>query len=123
GEHGVMRELADGFRYVRDDRPVRALMLLSLVPILLAMPFQMLLVVFAEDVWDVGSSGLGILQAVAGVGGILGSIFVAWRGDTRHKARSMTVSLLAFGGTLFLFAISPWFLLALPLVLLSDVFA
>jgi MFS family permease len=123
GDRGVFGDIADGFRYVRDDPPVRALMLLSLVPILLAMPFQMLLVVFAEDVWDVGSSGLGILQAVAGVGGILGSVYVAWRGDTRRKVRTMIASLLAFGGTLFLFAISPWFLLALPLVLVSDVFA
>jgi len=37
--------------------------------------------------------------------------------------RLMMASLLAFGGTLFLFALSPWFLLALPLVLVSDIFA
>ncbi len=119
----VMGDLTDGFRYVWSDKPVRALMALSIVPILLAMPFQTLLVVFAEDVWDVGSTGLGILQAAAGFGGILGSVFVAWRGDSKRRVRIMLSTLLAFGGTLFLFAISPWFLLALPLVLISDVFA
>jgi MFS family permease len=35
----------------------------------------------------------------------------------------MMASLFAFCGTLFLFALSPWFLLALPLVLVSDIFA
>ena len=119
----VLGDLGDGFRYVWTDRPVRALMGLSIVPILLAMPFQTLLVVFAEDVWHTGSTGLGILQAVAGFGGILGSVYVAWRGDTPRKVRLMLATLMAFGGTLFLFAISPWFILALPLVLLSDVFA
>ena len=119
----VMGDLLDGVRYVRDDPPVRILLLLSLVPIMLAMPFQALLVVFAEDVWDVGTTGLGVLQAAAGVGGILGSIYVAWKGTTPKKLRLMMVSLLAFGGTLFLFALSPWFLLALPVVLISDVFA
>ncbi|MEP6872712.1 MAG: MFS transporter [Anaerolineaceae bacterium] len=119
----VMGDLLDGVRYVRDDPPVRILLLLSLVPIMLAMPFQALLVVFAEDVWDVGTTGLGVLQAAAGVGGILGSVYVAWKGTTPKKLRLMMVSLLAFGGTLFLFALSPWFLLALPVVLISDVFA
>ena len=119
----VMGDLLDGVRYVRDDPPVRILLVLSLVPIMLAMPFQALLVVFAEDVWDVGTTGLGVLQAAAGVGGILGSIYVAWKGTTPKKLRLMMVSLLAFGGTLFLFALSPWFLLALPVVLISDVFA
>ena len=119
----VMGDLLDGFRYVRDDPPVRVLLLLSLIPIMLAMPFQALLVVFAEDVWGVGTTGLGVLQAAAGIGGILGSIFVAWKGATPRKLRLMMASLSAFGGTLFLFALSPWFLLALPLVLIADIFA
>ncbi len=119
----VINDLLDGFRYVKGDREVRILLSLSLVPIMLAMPFQALLVVFADDVWGVGNAGLGILQAAAGIGGICGSVIVAMRGDSTHRLRFMMSSLLGFGGTLFLFALSPWFLLALPLVLLSDVFA
>jgi predicted MFS family arabinose efflux permease len=119
----VFGDIFDGFAYVRGDRPVRALLALSLIPILLAMPFQALLVVFAEDVWNTGSRGLGFLQAAAGLGGIIGSAYIAWMGDVDRKMRVMMSSLLAFCGTLFLFAISPWFLLALPLVLIADVFA
>lgn len=119
----VIGDLLDGLRYVRDDPPVRILLALSLVPILLAMPFQALLVVFAEDTWHVGDSGLGMLQAAAGLGGIMGSMIVAWKGGTKRKLRLMMASLFAFCGTLFLFALSPWFLLALPLVLVSDIFA
>lgn len=123
GQKPVLAELWAGMRYVAGDPPVRALMVLSIVPILLAMPFQALLVVFAEDIWHKGSGGLGLLQAAAGVGGILGSFYVAWRGDSPRRLRLMMASLLAFAGSLFLFAISPWFLLALPLVLIADVFA
>jgi predicted MFS family arabinose efflux permease len=90
---------------------------------MLAMPFQALLVVFAEDVWSVGEGGLGLLQAFAGFGGIIGSFYVAWADQSPRKLRLMMSSLLAFAGTLFLFALSPWFLLALPLVLVADVFA
>jgi MFS family permease len=120
---GVLKDLGDGLRYVKGDAPVRVLLLFSLVPILLAMPFQALLVVFTDDVWKVGDGGLGILQACAGVGGIIGSVLVAWRGETPNKLRMLMASVLGFGGTLFLFALSPWFILALPLVLISDIFA
>jgi predicted MFS family arabinose efflux permease len=98
-------------------------MLFGLVPIVLGMPFQTLLVVFAEDVWDVGSNGFGALQACAGLGGLIGSIMLAFRGQMRRPRNVMFATLCAFGGTLFLFAISTWFQLALPIVLLADAFA
>lgn len=123
GSRPVIRDLIGGMKYVAGDAPVRALMTLSIIPILLAMPFQSLLVVFAEDIWKVGEGGLGVLQAAAGIGGIFGSLYVAWAGETPRKLRLMMSSLFAFTGTLFLFALSPWFLLALPLVLIADVFA
>ncbi len=120
--HTVMEDLKFGFSYVARTPAVRALMVLSTLPMLLAMPFQTLLVVFADDVWHVGNGGLGLLQAVAGAGGLLGSVVVAWHGDTRRVMAVTLSTLLAFAGTLLLFALSPWFALALPLVLLSDAF-
>lgn len=114
-------EMAEGFRYVWQDRPVRALLLMGLIPITLMMPFQTLLVVFAEDVWDTGSRGLGILQGAAGVGGIVGSLVVAWRAKN-PTMRLMLYSLFAFAGGLLLFAISPWFLLGVAMVVFADVF-
>lgn len=119
----VLGELVGGLRYVAGDPPVRALLVLSVIPILLAMPFQALLVVFADDVWHVGAGGLGVLQAAAGFGGIVGSFWVAFVGETPRKLRLMMSALLAFSGSLFLFSLSPWFLLALPLVFAADVFA
>jgi MFS family permease len=119
----VLGDIAYGFSYVARDAPVRVLMLLSIVPMLLAMPFQSLLPVFSEDVWDVGSRGLGILHAAAGAGGLAGSFVVAIWGETHRKLRLMMFSLMAFGITLGLFAISPWFALGVVLVLIADVFA
>ncbi|WP_322796600.1 MFS transporter [Tepidiforma sp.] len=123
GSRPVWSELLGGLRYAASDPPVRALLVLSIIPILLAMPFQALLVVFADDVWHVGSAGLGVLQAAAGVGGILGSFYIAFFGETPRRLRLMMSTLFAFAGSLLLFSLSPWFLLAVPLVLLADVFA
>jgi MFS family permease len=119
----VYADILEGFRYVAGDPPVRVLLVLSILPMLLAMPFQSLLVVFAVDVWDVGSRGLGILQAAAGLGGLSGAFFLALRAESAHKLRMMMTSLLGFGSSLFLFAVSPWFAAGLVMVLVADVFA
>ncbi len=118
----VFSDMAEGFRYVWRHPAVRVLLFLGLVPTLLAMPFQTLLVVFAEDVWNKGEVGLGVLNAVAGIGGLLGSVYVAWSGDSHRRLRLMMASILAFGATLVLFAKSPVFEIALPLILLADIF-
>ncbi len=118
----VFRDMADGFRYVWRHPPVRVLLLFGLVPTLLAMPFQTLLVVFAKDVWNAGEAGLGLLNAAAGVGGLLGSVYIAWSGDSHRRLRLMMASILAFGATLVLFSYSPWIWIALPVILLADIF-
>lgn len=119
----VLGDIAYGMKYVARDAPVRVLMLLSVLTMLLAMPFQSLLPVFSEDVWDVGPRGLGILHAAAGAGGLIGSVIVTIWGETPNKLRLMMTSLMAFGGTLLLFAISPWFALGVAFVLIADIFA
>jgi MFS family permease len=119
----VARNLLEGVRYMGEHRLVLILLLFGLIPMFLAMPFQTLLVVFADEIWGVGSWGLGVLSGTAGVGGILGSMYVAWRSDSHRRARRMLGSMFGFGGFLLLFAICPWFLPALPLILLANVFA
>jgi MFS family permease len=119
----MIHDILYGVRYVKNDPPVRALLLLGIVPTLLAMPFQSLLAVFAKDVWGMGEGlGLGLLNAGAGLGGVMGSFYVAMYGDTPRKRRLMMGSLIAFGVTLFAFASSPWFLLGLAFVLIADIF-
>ncbi len=118
----ILGDIVDGLRYVWQHPPVRVLLIFGLVPTFLAMPFQTLLVVFALDVWNVGESGLGVLNAVAGIGGLVGSVYVAWDAESHQRLRRMMASIFAFGATLLLFSVSPWFLLALPMIFLADVF-
>jgi hypothetical protein len=117
------RNLLEGARYLREDPLVLVLLLFGLIPMFLAMPFQTLLVVFAEEVWDVGSFGLGLLSGLAGLGGVAGSMWVAWRHEAGRRATRQLFSMLGFGGFLLLFAQSPSLWPALPSVFLANVFA
>ncbi len=121
-KHSMLHNMGQGFRYVAENRLVLVLLFFGLVPMFLVMPFQTLLVVFAEDIWQVGAGGLGALSGAAGVGGVLGAAFVAWRSYSTRRLRLMMTSVFAFGLFMMGFALSPWFWLGLPLVLAGSAF-
>ena len=116
----IFANIMAGARYVRDDRLVMMLIFFGLVPMFLAMPFQTLMVVFAEEVWETGSTGLGLLSVFSGVGGVAGSLYLAWHSDSHKRIRRMMVTMVGFGGFLLLFSITPWFSTALGFVFLAN---
>ena len=118
----VLQNMAEGFRYVQENRLVLVLLFFGLVPMFLVMPFQTLLVVFAEEIWEVGPRGFGLLSGAAGVGGVVGAAFVAWRSNSSRRLRLMMGSVFAFGSLMMGFALSPWFWLGLPLMLVGSAF-
>ena len=118
----VWAELAEAIRYLGKDRVVLQLLLFGLVPMFLAMPAQQLMVVFAQQVWHVGSTGFGVLQGVAGAGGVFGAVWVARRKAAGSLAL-MVGSGIGFAVLLGLFALSPSFSLAVVLALAGYVCA
>jgi MFS family permease len=115
--------LVQGFDYLAANRLVLLLLLFGLVPMFLALPFQHLLPAFAARVWGVGSNGLGALSAMVGLGGVVGSLFVAWWGDRGGRLRLQLASMFGFGTLLVAFCWIPHFSSALALVFLANVFA
>jgi MFS family permease len=122
-DRSISRDLVAGMHYVWSNRLILILLVYGLVPMFLAMPFQTLLVIFAEDVWQTGSSGLGILNAAAGIGAVVGSVYVASRGADAGRLRLMMSSVIAFGTLLAAFAGSPWFFPAVGLIFAANIFA
>jgi MFS family permease len=123
GHRPVLASIMDGVRYLRDSKMVMLLLLFGLLPMLLMMPFQTLLAIFAKDVWQVGERGFGLLNMFAGIGGVLGTVIVAVRGEADRRFAWMATSVLAFGVFLGLFSISPFFGLGLALLLVANIFA
>jgi len=113
-------DFKSGFNYIRSTPLILGLLLLGTVPMIFAMPHQTLLPVFADDVWHVGSSGLGVLTAMSGVGGLIGGLAVANMDAYPHKGRAMLLGAMGFGVFLIAFALSPMFEVALPMLLLAG---
>ena len=116
--HGVVENLAEGARYVRQT----PLVLLSCVVVGLAatfgMNFQVLVPPLADDVLDVGASGFGFLMAASGVGSTLAALGVAF---SRHvRARWIAIGAMALGLGGVALAWSPTYEVALIAMLFAG---
>ncbi len=119
----LLADIRYGFSYILHHRPVLICLLFGLLPMFLAMPFQNILVMLAEQSWGVGESGVGILMATGGVGGVFGAIWVVRRGDNAGRMGFMLGSTVAFGVFLALFTLTSNFYLALLPLLIANVCA
>jgi|CXWL01.1.fsa_nt_gi MFS family permease len=95
-----------GFSYIKGDKLVLGLLLLGTIPMIFAMPYQTLMPVFAEDEWKVGSTGLGLLTAMGGVGGLTGTLITANLDRSPRKGWVMLMAAIATGVFLAAFSFS-----------------
>jgi MFS family permease len=109
--------IAEGFRFVRHTPPIRALLMLLGVVSLVAMPYTVLMPVFADQVLHGGARGLGILMGATGVGALLGALTLAARTGVKGLGRWVALSCGGFAVSLMLFACSRSFWLSAALLL------
>jgi MFS family permease len=109
GKTSGARSLLDGLSYIRGNPVLMALLLLAFAPVMLGMPYQALMPVFAEDVFHVGPSGLGLLMTVNGVGALAGSLVIASMSAVSRRGLVQLALGAMFGLSLALFAFSEHF--------------
>jgi MFS family permease len=119
----LLGDISHSFVYVAQHRDILLCLLFGLIPLMLAYPMISLMVVFAQDVFHVGETGLGQLMAMLGSGGIAGAFIVARMGDHNRRGRLMVYAAAGFAILLALFCRSPWFLAALLLLLGANMFS
>ncbi|PYN57114.1 MAG: hypothetical protein DMD92_14625, partial [Candidatus Rokuibacteriota bacterium] len=95
---------------MRKDRVLPALMLLTGAAEILGFSHQALLPSLARDVLGVGPEGLGVLNAARAVGGILGLVVVSMLGPVHGGGTLFLAVLLAFGASLVVLGLAPYFM-------------
>lgn len=106
GAASTLSRIAEGFRFAAAARPVRALLLLLGVVSLTAVPYTVLMPVFADRVLGGGAASLGLLMAAAGAGALAGALSLAARRGIAGLGRWVAFSAAGFGAALVLFALS-----------------
>jgi len=122
GDHGagssvsVMESIGQGIAYVRHSPVLTGLLVLGLSATVFALPYQVMLPVFARDVLQVGAGGLGVMGGVTGAGAIAGSLTVAVFSSLSQLRRLMLIGGIGLGPTIVIFAFSTIYPLSLLLL-------
>ena len=113
----ALASIVEGFSYVWQTGPVRALLLLLGLVSLIGMPYAVLMPIFADQILRHGGGGLGLLMAASGVGALAGALILAARQGVRGLGRWVAFSAAGFGASLILFSLSRSFWLSAALLL------
>ena len=108
----VFAHVLEGFRFVGDTAPIRALLLLLGLVSLVGMPYTVLMPIFADRILGSGARGLGLLMGASGVGALVGALLLATRRDVRGLGRWVVIAMAGFGIALVAFALSRVFWLS-----------
>jgi MFS family permease len=108
----AIEHIAEGFRFVRRAAPIMAIMLLIGLVSLVAVPYSVLMPIFADRVLHGGARALGILMGVSGLGALFGALTLAVRRGVHGLGRWIAFSAIGFGASLVLFSFSRWLVLS-----------
>ena len=83
----VLRHIREGFTYAFGFTPMRDLLVVLACISLMGFPYVVLFPVFARDVLGGDAGTLGLLTSFAGMGSLVGALFLASRGTVRGLGR------------------------------------
>ncbi|HVP56318.1 MAG TPA: MFS transporter [Candidatus Eisenbacteria bacterium] len=112
-EGSPMEHIIEGFRFVLDKAPIRAILLLLGLVSLVGMPYSVLMPVFASEILHGGARELGMLMGATGVGALLGALSLAAKVGVRGLGKVIAVCAGGFGISLILFSFSRFFWLSM----------
>jgi MFS family permease len=114
GETPFWEEVREGYSYLRGQRRLFPLILLTYGVALVGTPYARFLPVFATDVLHAGPSTFGLLLAAPGVGAVIAGLGIASFSRLRRRLHFVAMSVYAFSLFLILFS----FCRSLPLSML-----
>lgn len=117
---GMIRESLDGMRYIANHPGIGPLILIVLIFCVSVRPIIDLFPAFADVNFARGAGGLSALNAMLGLGAVLGGIWASWRSGLRGLTALLAWSSGVGGAATLLFALTDSFPFALVCVVFSG---
>jgi len=119
--HGsLLNNFTDSLRYIRGKEVFYKVIAAALLNATVAMGYMNMLPVFAKDVLQVDSRGLGMLASAAGIGALTGLLSYPWM-QVRSTPRNLIVAALtAYSSALICLALSNWFWLSFCMIYMAG---
>jgi MFS family permease len=87
-------DIKEGLKYIWGKTTILLVLAFVVVFILLSMPYQMMMPIFADDILKVGATGMGMLMSVSGAGAMAGSLAIASLPNRRRGAILLATGLI-----------------------------
>lgn len=117
-ETRIIHSLREGISFVRGFLPIKAIVLLLGFCSFMGMPYTLMMPIFASEVLKGGPRTLGFLMAGAGLGALMGAIYLASRQTVLGLEKVIPLAAGLFGlGLLFLSVVKVLWLAVAVLVL------
>lgn len=100
-----LRQMADGLAYVRNHRFLFGAITLDLFAVILGGATAML-PVYARDILQVGTEGLGLLRGAPAIGASIVALWFSWRPLKHNVGVKMLAAVAAFGFLTIVFGLS-----------------
>jgi MFS family permease len=115
-----LEKLREGFRFARHTKPIRALLVLVAIVSFMALPYTVLMPIFAVKILHGGASAYGTLMGAVGVGAMFGALALAMRSELRGLGKVVAYSAMGLGASLVLFSGSHWYWISFMILALSG---
>jgi len=115
---GYLQSLRDAAAYAWKQHRIRELLALISCVAFFGSSYIVLMPVFARDVYGGGSDTLGFLVGSAGFGAVMGTAYLASRGNIDHLSRHLMFTSMLAGTALLAVGLSPWLWLTFALMAL-----
>lgn len=116
----VLHDLKEGFVYACSFAPIReVLVLLSLIS-LMGVQYQILMPIFARDIFHGGPQTLGFLMAMSGVGALGGALFLAGKKSVTGLVKTIARATVVFGLAEIVFSFSRVLWFSIPVICLAG---
>ena len=109
-----LAEVIDAYRYVRSRRTLGLVAMTTIGVVIVGFPYLTFLPTLADERYDVGAGGYGLMSGVAGLGAVLaGVVAPRLRSVASRPWRTIAASGFALGASLIALAAASWFWTAL----------
>jgi len=114
----ILVELKEGVRYAYDFAPIRWILLLLGLVSMMGVPCQVLMPIFARDIFQGGPHTLGFLMGMFGLGALIGALTLAARKNVLGLVRAIAWTAVFLGVMIVLFSLSRNLVLSMAFLLL-----
>jgi MFS family permease len=114
----MLKDLKEGLDYTFGFSPIKYLLLLLGIISLLGTSYQVLMPVYAKEILHGGSDTFGFLMSAAGMGALLGALYLASRETVLKLGRIIPAGAALFGAGLIALSFTRFFPLTIMLLVL-----